>query len=215
MSIVYDGIRQLIEAVYGICGDYGIAIVCITVAIRLFLLPLNRRQRKVMKEQQKLGVKIEEIKLKYKNNESRRNEELEKLYRGQAGGGMGCLPVLVQFPIMIALYNGIRLAVSASMTTVLLPWVPSLLARDSTYILPAITVFVQMFPQILPYVGFFQKLNLQKMNLPMLLILLFSNSWFAVMLPAGIELYYLVSGLFMAAEQISGLWSESERAETA
>lgn len=95
MSIVYDGIRQLIEAVYGICGDYGIAIVCITVAIRLFLLPLNRRQRKVMKEQQKLGVKIEEIKLKYKNNESRRNEELEKLYRGQAGGGMGCLPVLV------------------------------------------------------------------------------------------------------------------------
>ena len=158
---------------------------------------------------------FEEIKLKYKNNESRRNEELEKLYRGQAGGGMGCLPVLVQFPIMIALYNGIRLAVSASMTTVLLPWVPSLLARDSTYILPAITVFVQMFPQIMPYVGFFQKLNLQKMNLPMLLILLFSNSWFAVMLPAGIELYYLVSGLFTAAEQISGLWSESERAETA
>lgn len=157
-----------------------------------------------MKKQQVINRKAEEIKNKYKNRQDKMTAELQKLYREEGTGSMGCLSALLQLPVMIVLYNGIRLAVAVNETTVLLPWIPTLLARDSTYILPVITVFVQMFPQILPYIGFFRKLNLQKMSLPMILILLFSNSWFAVMLPAGIELYYMVSGLVTAGEQIGG-----------
>ena len=115
---------------------------------------------------------------------------------------MGCLLSFIQLPIMIILYNGIRLAVVADVTIVLLPWVPSLLLRDSTYILPIITVFIQMFPQIFPYIGFFKELDLPKMSVPMVLILLFTNSWFASMIPAGIGLYYMVSGLCTSAEQV-------------
>lgn len=157
-----------------------------------------------MKKQQVINRKAEEIKNKYKNRQDKMTAELQKLYREEGTGSMGCLSALLQLPVMIVLYNGIRLAVAVNETTVLLPWIPTLLARDSTYILPVITVFVQMFPQILPYIGFFRKLNLQKMSLPMILILLFSNSWFAVMLPAGIELYYMVFGLVTAGEQIGG-----------
>lgn len=165
MNLLYEGIRWLIEFVYGICGDYGIAIVVITIIIRLCMIPLNRKQKQTM-------------------------------------GSMGCLLSLLQFPIMIILYNGIRLAIVADVTTVLLPWVPSLLARDGTYILPAITVVVQMLPQILPYIGYFKSLNLAKMSMPMLLILLFTNGWFATMIPAGTELYYMISGLLTAVEQV-------------
>lgn len=202
MSILYEGVRRLIGLVYGICGDYGIAIVLITIAVRLCMLPLGRKQREAMKRQQKFSRQMEEIKKKYKNNTTKMNTELEKLYQREGVGGAGCLLSLLQFPVMLALYNGIRLAVSANVTTVLLPWVPSLLVRDSSYILPAITVAVQMVPQILPYIGFFKKLNMQKMSTAMILVFLFTNSWFALMLPSGIELYYLVSGLFTSIEQV-------------
>lgn len=204
MNMLYEGIRQLIELLYAVCGDYGIAIVLITVIVRLCMIPFNRKQRASMKKQQVINRKAEGIKNKYKNRQDKMTAELQKLYQEEGTGSMGCLSALLQLPVMIVLYNGIRLAVAVNETTVLLPWIPTLLARDSTYILPVITVFVQMFPQILPYIGFFRKLNLQKMSLPMILILLFSNSWFAVMLPAGIELYYMVSGLVTAGEQIGG-----------
>ena len=115
---------------------------------------------------------------------------------------MGCLLSLLQFPIMLALYHGIRRAVVVDVGTVLLPWVPSLLMRDSTFILPIITVIIQMLPQLMPYVGFFKSLNLQKMSIPMIFIMLLMNSWFACMLPAGIELYYMISGLFVSVEQV-------------
>lgn len=211
MNVLYEGIRWMIERAYNVCGDYGIAIVLITVAIRLCMIPLNQKQKRELKQQQNFSSKADEIKNKYKNNESRMNEELKRLYQEEKAGSMGCLIIFLQFPIMIVLYNGIRLAAAVNMTTVLLPWVPSLLVKDSTYILPVITVCVQMFPQVIPYIGMFRSLNLQKMSLPMILILLFSNSWFAVMLPAGIELYYMVSGLFNLGEQIAGYIYEWNR----
>ncbi len=204
MNLFYEGIRQFIELLYRICGDYGIAIVFITVGIRLCLAPLNRKQRQTLKVQQRLNGQAEEIKKKYKKNPAKMNAELRKLYQKEGIGGMGCLLPFLQFPIMLALYRGIRLAVTADVTTVLLPWVPSLLARDSTYILPVLTVAAQIFPQLMPYFRFFKDLELKKTSAPMLLALLCVNGWFAIMLPSGVELYYMVSGVFTCVEQVVG-----------
>lgn len=215
MSILYEGIRQLIEVMYSVCGDYGIAIALITVIIRLCMIPLNRKQRQTMKQQQNFNLQVEEIKNKYKNNISKMDKELQKLYKKEGNGSMGCLLAFFQFPIMIVLYNGIRLAITADVTTVLLPWVPSLLARDSTYILPIMTVFVQIFPQIIPYISFFRKLNLTKMSISMILMLIFTNGCFAFMLPAGIELYYMISGLFTLVEQVIGYIIEAKKVKIA
>ncbi len=202
MSSLYEGIRLLLELLYGICGDYGIAIVWITVMVRLCMMPLNQKQRQVLKKQQKLNSDAEAIKKKYKHSKEKMNQELEKLYQSESAGGMGCLLSFLQFPIMLVLYNGIRQAVTVDVGTVLLPWVPSLLMRDTTFLLPIMTIIIQMLPQLMPYVGVFKSLNLQKMSPPMILIMLLMNSWFACMLPAGIELYYMVSGLFTSVEQV-------------
>lgn len=112
MSILYEGIRQLIEALYSICGDYGIAIVLITIIISLCMILLNRQQKQIMKQQQNLNLQIEEIKNKYKNSTSKMNKELQKLYQKERNGSMGCLLAFLQFPIMIVLYNGIHLAIA-------------------------------------------------------------------------------------------------------
>lgn len=202
MTSLYESIRWLLEMLYGICGDYGVAIVWITVMIRLCIAPLNHKQRQALKKQQKLNSDAETIKKKYKHSKEKMNQELEKLYQSESAGGMGCLLSFLQFPIMLVLYNGIRQAVAVDVGTVLLPWVPSLLMRDTTFLLPVITVIIQMLPQLMPYVGFFKSFNLQKMSMPMIFIMLLMNSWFACMLPAGIELYYMVSGLFTSVEQV-------------
>lgn len=215
MRVLYEGIGWLIETAYSLCGDYGIAIVIITVIVRLCLLPLNRKQQQTIKQQQKINLQAQEIKDKYKSNTVKMNKELERLYSGEGTGSLGCLLSIIQVPIMIGLYNGIRLTVTADVSTIILPWVPSLLVRDSTYILPVITVFVQVFPQMIPYLNFFKKLELQKMSIPMILVMLVTNGWFATMLPAGIELYYMVSGVFTTIEKVSQYMSEMKEKKLA
>ncbi|MDO4308897.1 MAG: YidC/Oxa1 family membrane protein insertase [Eubacteriales bacterium] len=203
MDFFVQILRQAIEWIYGFCGDYGIAIVLITAAIRVLLLPLNIRQRKQMRKQQEIAGEAEALREKYKNQQQKLNEELGKLYQ-EKGTGMGsCLVSFLQFPIMMCLYNGIRLTAAAGAATVLLPWVSSLLVRDRTMILPIATLAVQLLPQTYPYIRYFRALNLQKMPVQMILILLLTNSMFAFAIPSGIGLYYFVSGLFTAVEQLA------------
>lgn len=112
-----------------------------------------------------------------------------------------CLISLMQFPVMMCLYQGIRLTAAAGAATVLLPWVPSLLVRDQMFLLPAATVAVQLLPQLYPYMRFFEKLRLQKPSFGMVLTLLLTGGMFAFFIPSGVGLYYFVSGAFSAAEQ--------------
>lgn len=190
-----------IEWVYGVCGDYGVAIVLITVFIRLLLLPLNVKQRRQMEKQKKVSEAVESIKEKYGKEPQKMNAELQKLYQREGTGMGSCLISLLQFPVMMCLYQGIRLTAAAGAATVLLPWVPSLLVRDQTFLLPAATVVVQLLPQLYPYLRFFQKLQLSKPSFEMTLTLLLTGGMFAFFIPSGIGLYYFTSGVFSAVEQ--------------
>lgn len=200
MSLLYDVIRWLIGFFYKVFGDYGIAIVILTLIVRLCILPLSLKQRQMMKKQKILNKDAEEIRKKYRNNPDKMNAEIEKLYYEQRMD-IGCIPPILQLPIMLFLYHGIRLTLNVNASTILLPWVPSLLTRDNTYILPLLTVCIQIFPQLIPYIGFFKKLNRKKMSPMMLFVILLTNAWFASMLPAGIGLYYFISSLYTALEQ--------------
>lgn len=202
MDFLAQILRQVIERIYGLCGDYGISIVIITIMIRVLLLPLNIQQRKQMIKQQEISSEAELLKKKYKNQQQKLNEELQKLYQEKGTGMGGCLMTLFQFPIMMCLYNGIRLTAAAGTATVLLPWVSSLLVRDKTLILPIATLIIQILPQTYPYIRYFRALKLYKMPVQMFLIMLLSNSMFVFVIPSGIGLYYFVSGLFTAGEQL-------------
>lgn len=193
--------QGVIEWIYGFTGDYGAAIVVLTLVIRMILIPVNILQRRQVEKQREVRREAEKIKEKFKKNERKQQEELQKLYE-RKGLGMGsCFMSLLQLPIMISLYNAIRICAVAGTTTVLLPWVSSLLLRDRTLFLPITTLVVQILPQTYPYIRLFQGLNLQKSSLSMLLVLLLTNSMFVFVIPAGVGLYYLVSGMFTAAEQ--------------
>lgn len=202
MEILAQIFETMINGIYDFTGDYGVAIVVITLIIRACMVPLNIKQRTQMKKQKEISVQIEQLKAKYGKNQKKLNEELQKVYEKNPTGIGGCILPFLQLPVMYGLYQAIRMVAMAGATTVLLPWVASILMRDHMLILPIATLFVQILPQTYPYLRFFKDLELQKASVPSIAVILLTNSLFVFALPSGLGLYYFVSGLFTAFEQL-------------
>lgn len=196
-----EALSTLMEYFNQLFGDTGIGIVCITILARIIILPLNLMQRKQLKKQRELQEKSENIKKKYEKNQKKRDVELEKLYESEAVGGMGCLVTLLQLPIMLVLYRSMTVVTAVGAGTFLLPWIDSLLYRDRTFILPTVTLVIQILPQLYAYIPYFEGLKMPKQPLATMVPLFVMNALFVFAIPSGVGLYYFVSGLFSAIEQ--------------
>ncbi len=99
----------LLRALYELTGSYGWALVLFTVVIKLVLLPFQMKSKKSMMRMSRFQPMIKEIQTRYKNNQVKMNEELQKLYAEEGVNPMsGCLWSFLPFPILIALYSIIR-----------------------------------------------------------------------------------------------------------
>ena len=201
MNAIADFIGKIVQVFYVFTGDYGIAIIMITLAIKLMLLPLNVKQRVQLEKQKEVSQKVAEIQKKYANNQNKMNEELQKVYVENGLGSMGCLSTLIQMPIMIGLYHGIKNVITEDATSVLLPWISSLLLSDVTGMLPIGTLILQIIPMLFPYMPCFGKKQMQKTPMGTIIMLLVMNGMFVFMIPSGVGLYYFVSSLFTVIEQ--------------
>ena len=201
MNVIADFIGQIAQVFYAFTGDYGIAIIMITLVIKLLLLPLNIKQKAQLERQKEVSQKVAEIQKKYANNQNKMNEELQKVYAENGFGSLGCLSTLIQMPIMIGLYHGIRKVITEDAKSVLLPWISSLLLSDATGILPIGTLILQALPMLFSYMPCFEKKQLQKTPMGTIIMLLVMNGMFVFMIPSGVGLYYFVSSLFSVIEQ--------------
>lgn len=202
MDILVDFLKSIIEIFFSITGDYGVAIVLITILIKVLMVPFDIGQRKQMKRQKEISQKVEAIKSRYKNDQKQMEKELQRFYQENGTGIGSCLISMMQFPIMIGLYNAIRLISTVACATVLLPWITSLLIRDHMFILPIATLIVQNVPQMYPYLKWFRALELQKQPISSAVTILFINSLYLFMIPSGVGLYCFTSGLFHMIEQL-------------
>jgi YidC/Oxa1 family membrane protein insertase len=104
-----DAIGWLLARLYDFTGNFGLAIIILTIVFRIVLLPLGIKQIKSMQAMQALQPKIKEIQKKYKGNKQKVQEQTMKLYQEYGVNPLGgCLPLLLQFPILIAMYSVIR-----------------------------------------------------------------------------------------------------------
>jgi len=105
-------ILYALNALYRLCGNYGVAIILLTVIIRLLLYPLNQKSFRSMKAMQTLQPKITVLQEKFKGDPKKKQEEMMKIYRehGVNPAG-GCLPLVLQFPILIAFFRVLQNAV--------------------------------------------------------------------------------------------------------
>jgi YidC/Oxa1 family membrane protein insertase len=94
---------------YALIPSYGLAIILLTIAVRLVLLPLSIKQTRSMREMQRIQPEIKRIQGKYKGNRQKMNEEMMALYKEHSVNPFGsCLPLLLQFPVLIGLFQVVR-----------------------------------------------------------------------------------------------------------
>ena len=103
-------VTKLLIILYGFTHNYGVAIILLTILIRLVLYPLMQKQMVSMREMQKIQPLMKAVQEKYKNDKERLNKELMALYKEHKVNPMsGCLPLLIQMPILILLFQALRI----------------------------------------------------------------------------------------------------------
>jgi YidC/Oxa1 family membrane protein insertase len=104
-----NGLGWVIAQIYALIPNYGVTIIVLTVVIRLILLPLGIKQIRSMQHMQLVQPKVKAVQQKYKQNKTKQQEEIMKLYKEYGVNPFsGCWPVLLQFPILIAMYSVVR-----------------------------------------------------------------------------------------------------------
>ncbi len=100
---------SILRGIYNFVGNYGLSIVVFTLITKIILLPLSIKQTKTTKLTQALQPKINELKKKYPHDQEKQNDETMKLYQKYNFNPLsGCLPIFIQFPIIIALFGVMR-----------------------------------------------------------------------------------------------------------
>ena len=103
---LYVSLGTLLAWFYSIAHSFGLAIVLLTVVVRLATFPLTAKQARSQQELQRLQPELKRIQAKYKNDRQKLNEEMMKFYKeNKVNPFGGCLPVIVQFPVLIVLYR--------------------------------------------------------------------------------------------------------------
>lgn len=102
-------LSYIINPIYNFVGNYGVAVILFTVIVKLLLVPLGINQQKTMVKTKQIKPELDKINAKYKNDKEKLNEETMKLYKKYEINPMGgCLPLLIQLPILLGLYRVIQ-----------------------------------------------------------------------------------------------------------
>jgi YidC/Oxa1 family membrane protein insertase len=173
-------------------GSYGLSILVVTLIIRFIILPLTLKQYKSSKRMQELQPELKKIKEKYKDDAKKQQEETMKIFQSNGVNPLaGCFPLIVQMPILIALYNAIMRNHNIAEHSFL--WM-QLGTKDPYYILPVLAALTTYFQQKMMS----SQMNPQMQNLmfifPVLIFVMAMN--FAAALP----LYWVFSNLFTIAQ---------------
>jgi YidC/Oxa1 family membrane protein insertase len=195
----------LMQQIEGVTGNYGWAIIILTLLINTLLLPLIIKQRKSMGEMQRLQPQIKQIQAKYRvekgdNIEARQrkkrelNEEMMALYKTEGVNPMaGCLPLLLQLPILFALFDMFRVAIELRHAPFIF-WITDLAGPDPTMITPILMGAAMYFSQMLTPTTAEASTASMKL-LPFVFVIFF------IAAPSGLVLYWLTSSLYSMGVQ--------------
>ncbi|MYL81829.1 membrane protein insertase YidC [Desulfovibrio aerotolerans] len=194
---------KLLHFFYDYVGNYGTAIILLTILIKLIFWPLSQKSYKSMDQMKKLQPLLTQLREKYKDDRTKMNEEMMQLYKTyKVNPAGGCLPMVVQIPVFFGLYqallHSIELRHAAFITH--LPftnmiWLADLSAKDPFYITPLVmgaTMFLQQ--KMTPAPGDPTQAKVMLL-MPVVFTFMFLN------FPSGLVIYWLVNNVISIAQQ--------------
>lgn len=201
MNFILSVLNSLVSAIFAFTGDWGIAIIALTLIVRIILLPVSMKQRVSIEKQQEFSKKMEEIKGKYKNDKEKLDAEMAKISQEGARNLLGCSVTLLQMPVMYSLYQ-LFTNMPANVGSILIPWVASMKLPDTYYIVPLFSVLFQLLPNILVSLNVLKGTSVQKLSLSQLIITCLMSVIFFARAPVSLGLYWVTSSAFTVIEQI-------------
>src|SRR6266581_1561406 len=207
-AVVAKPLLYSLKFLYRYVHNYGIAIIIITVIIKILFYPLTYKSYKSMKEMQKLQPKMAALKEKHKNDRDAMNKAVMELYQTHKVNPLGgCLPMLIQMPIFIALYRALMSSIELRHAPFMF-WMKDLSAPDALLthllglpftlgplpVLMGASMFVQQ--RMTPSTGMDPAQAKMMMALPLVFTVMFLN------MPTGLVLYWLVNNILTIAQQM-------------
>jgi YidC/Oxa1 family membrane protein insertase len=182
-----------LQWLYGVTGNYGIAIIIITVIIKLLFYPLTWKSFKSMQAMQHLQPQMKRLQDIYKNDRQKLNEEMMRLYREEKVNPLGgCLPMVVQIPVFISLYQVLYASIELRHAGFML-WIKDLSAPDYPMaLLMGASMVVQQW--MTPTTGDPRQAKMM-LFMPIIFTFMFLN------FPVGLVIYWLVNNLLTIAQQ--------------
>ncbi|UOQ49574.1 YidC family membrane integrase SpoIIIJ [Gracilibacillus caseinilyticus] len=194
-------VARLFDADYG----YGLSIVLVTLLIRLILLPLNIKQLKSSKAMQDIQPQLQEIREKYSSKDQQtqqklQQETMELFQKNGVNPLAGCLPIIVQMPILIAFYHAINRTEALNGHHFL--WF-QLDQPDPYHILPILTAAFTFLQQKLMMAGTSTQQNSMMPQMTMMLYMMpIMIGVFAFFFPSALALYWVVGNIFMVLQTL-------------
>lgn len=200
-SFIARGMSWLLRAIYGFIGNWGVAIILLTLLVRVLLLPFVVPQFRNMAKQRALKPEIDRINELYKDDREKKGAAMMELWRKHKVNPLGgCLPVLLQMPIFFALYQTLSTSIELYHAPFVLWW-NDLSSPDPYYVLPII-LGVLMFVQ--------QKLTPIQMDPTQAKVMLYAMplmmTFFMLLLPTGLCLYMVTSSAVGITQQRYMYW---------
>jgi len=203
---------KLLQWFHGLVGNWGWAIILVTLLIKFILFPLSYKGMMSMQKLKDLAPQMKELKAKYGKDPQKMNMKMMEMYKKEGANPMGgCLPMLIQIPIFFAIYRVLLNSVELKGAEWIL-WITDLSTKDPFYVLP-ILMGISMWYQ--------QKLTPNTMTdpmqqkifqwLPVVMTFFFMN------MPSGLVLYWLVNNLFTIVQQfvINAAYAKHKAAKAA
>lgn len=195
-AIIAKPLLHAIKLFYGYLHNYGLAIILITVILKIFFFPLTHKSYKSMKEMQKLQPRMQELKEKFKDDRDGLNRSVMELYKTHKVNPLGgCLPMVVQIPVFFGLYKALMFSIELRHAPFYF-WLQDLSAKDPYYVTPIImgaTMFIQQ--KMTPT-------NMDPMQAKMMLALPVVFTAMFLNFPSGLVLYWLVNNILTIAQQM-------------
>jgi YidC/Oxa1 family membrane protein insertase len=204
-------LAYLLRLFYGLVGNYGLAIIIVTILIKIALAPLTAKSYKSMKQMQKLQPRMQTLREKYKDDRESLNKEMMGLYRTYKVNPLGgCLPMLLQLPFFIAFYRVLDYALELRGAPFIL-WIKDLSAPDRLFDFGVTIPFLDP-PTGIPVMTLLMAASMiwqQKMTPTMgdptqAKIMMLMPLFFSIILlnmPAGLVLYWLVNNILSIVQQ--------------
>ncbi len=176
-------------------GSFGLAIILLTIVIKVALYPLTVKQVKSMKAMQELSPKLKKLQEKYKDKPQEMQQKVAALYKDAGVNPLaGCLPLLIQMPILMGMYYALYNFDYGTVNPSFL-WLPNLSEPDPIYVLPVLSALTTYLQQKMTTTEMTQQMKMMMIIMPLFI------GWISLNFPSGLVLYWVTMNVVQIIQQ--------------